>query len=274
MTQPVKTVEALRRSVAQIDGRQERLSIQSDNAQLTFGIKDIDSLIGCGLALDDMHELRCSQSRDLACMAGFLLGLLLRLNTQRPVICISEPSARLDTGRIFPDGASYFGFDTSRLVHITPIHLKDAFWATGEAVRSGGSAAVMFHLKGNPQSFDLSISRKLMLRAQTSGTPLFIVRQAGEEETSSASTRWHIKPETSLPDQAFTKGVGQMRLTLTLEKNRNGQLGRWPIAWNPQTRSFNHVKESPDTTHSVLPVHSSAYRPHRSSETGKFVASG
>ncbi|MEM9277879.1 MAG: hypothetical protein AAGA76_04850 [Pseudomonadota bacterium] len=273
MAQHAKMVAALRRSVAKIDGTQERLVAQSSQACLKFGIDDIDMLLGSGLALGDMHEVRCSLSRDIGCTTGFLMGLLSGLSDDRPIVLLSEPSTALDTGNFFPDGLVHLGLDASRLIRVRPLHLNDCLWAAGETCRTGGLAAIILHVKGNPNLFDLSVSRKLMLRAQTSGTPLFIVRQAGEEEASSAATRWHIKPASSLPDETYPKGVGHMRLTLTLEKNRNGQTGQWLIAWNPKTRSFEHAATyTTASTHTLLPLHPSANRPDSASEMGQVVA--
>lgn len=277
MTQRANLVAALRRSVAKLDGTQERLTVQSSQVVTSLGVDDIDALLGGGFLQGNMHEVRCTLSRDIGCTIGFLLGVLYGLTDKQPIVWLSEPSADLDTGMLFPGGISHLGLDPSRIACIRPPHLADCFWAAGEALRTGGLAAVVLHLKGNPNTFDLSISRKLMLRAQTSGIPLFTLRQAGAEEASSAATRWHIKPSPSLPNEIYPKGLGHMRLTLTLEKNRNGQTGQWLIAWNPQTRSFEHAanssqhrsgKTTTQSTHSSLPFHPSVVRQDNAAEMG------
>lgn len=262
----------MRRSVAMIDGTRERLTTENGQTRLGFGIDDIDATLGGGLATSDMHEIRCSLSRDSGCSIGFLFGLLSNLSCNRPVAWIEGPATAFEMGKLFPDGLMFFGFDASRLIHIRPMHFNDCLWAAGEAARTGGLAAVVLHVKGNPNMFDLSVSRKLMLRAQTSGTPLFILRQAGEEEASSAATRWHIRPAPSLPDENYQKGLGHMRLILTLEKNRNGQTGQWPIAWNIKTRSFEHAATYKSSANTLLPLHPSADRQDSPSEMGQVVA--
>lgn len=272
MTQHLSRIADLRRCVAKIDGTRERFGIRASHDYLRTGIKSADALLGNGLALNDMHELRVSLSRDIGCAFGFLLGLLSNLKNSGPIIWVSEQSTTLDTGKFFPGGLEHFGLEASRLIHIRPLTLQDALWATGEACSISGLGAVIFQVKNNPQAFDLSVSRKLMLRAQTSQTPLFIVRQAGAEEASSASTRWRIKPSLSLPHQIYPKGLGNMRLILTLEKNRNGQTGQWPVAWNPQARSFEHAAQSPQSAHPELPVYPFANRPPSAAEMGKIMA--
>ncbi|MEM8541791.1 MAG: hypothetical protein AAGF25_12625 [Pseudomonadota bacterium] len=261
-------VAALRQSVAKIDGTQERLAIQHGQRRLRIGVPAIDTLLDGGLVTNDMHELRCSLSRDISAAAGFLFGLFSGLDSNDDIAWICDPSAVLDSGRLFPDGLAHFGFDSSRLIHIYPMDFNDCLWAAGEAAKTSGLAAVVLHLKGNVKAFDLSATRKLMLRAQSSQTPVFILRQAGEEEASSAATRWHVAPVQAVGDGIYNKGLGHMRLTLTLEKNRNGQTGQWTVAWNPQARSYEHVA----STHSLLPFYPSADRQDSASKMGQIVA--
>ncbi|MGI9351357.1 MAG: ImuA family protein [Rhizobiaceae bacterium] len=265
-------IKTLQHSLHAIDGTRERLVVGDPGNRLRLGIPDIDILLGDGLALNDLHEVRCSLSRDIGTACGFMLGLLCRIEKSRPVIWIAEPSVTPDTGTLYPDGFEYFGFDSSRLVHVQSMHLKDALWAAGEVTKAGSLAASVFQVAGNPEAFDLSVSRKLMLRSQKSGVPLFILRQAGREEASSAATRWHVKPSPSLQDENFSRGLGNMRLTLTLEKNRNGQTGQWVIAWNPQTRSFEHAAQSSSAAYSQLPLATASHRPHRPSSVGQILA--
>lgn len=272
MAQRANIVTALRQSVARIDGTRERFAVRNAQARLWVAVDDVDALLGGGLTLGDMHEIRCSVSRDVGCAMGFLFALLNGLNSDRPVFWIDEPSSTLDAGKLFPDGLSHYGFDASRLIRVQPMHFGECLWAAGEAAKAGNLAAVILHVKGNQKALDLSVSRKLMLRAQASGTPLFILRQAGEEEASSAATRWHIKPAPSLPNENYSKGVGHMRLVLTLEKNRNGQTGQWPIAWNPETRSFEHAATRIPSANTLLPLHPSANRPDSAAEMGKIMA--
>ena len=238
MKQRSATLAGLRHSILQHEKQSKVLEQVGDDRRIRFGIAPIDATLGGGLEMAGLHEIRCSNSRDIGCAFGLFFGLLAGVETARSVIWISDPSARMDAGTLFPDGLLSFGFAPSRLLHIRPMRLTDVLWAAGEASRTGGSAITVMHVMGNPGAFDLSASRKLLLRAQKSGSPFFVLRQSGAEEASSAVTRWHVEPKASLPDENFSKGMGNMRLALTLEKNRNGQLGQWSVAWNPAKRSF------------------------------------
>lgn len=264
-------VEALRQTVATIEGTQEKLVSTAKQGLLPLNIKEIDAIIKGGIALDELHEIRCSLSRDIGSACAFVFALLAGLEKRGMVVWIHDPSVRQDAGLVLPEGLRHFGFDAARILHVHPLHLKDALWAAGEAARAGHLASVVLHVRENPKLLDLAASRKLRLRAQTSRTPFFILRQAGQEEASSAATRWHVKPVQSEPHEIYLKGVGHMRLDLALEKNRNGETKTWTVAWNPSKRSFEHAAPTLPSTHPALPFLPSADRPHRTPAVGKIV---
>lgn len=272
MHQQTTIMQALRQSIVEMDARRDFSDGEQSRERLCFGLPFIDTLLGGGLACNEMHEIRCSFSRDIGSAYGLVCALLARFRQNRRVVWISEPSSVADCGMLFPDGLSFFGLDASRVITLRPLDLREAFWAAGETARYGGLAAVVFQVKGNPKNFDLSISRKLMLRAQTGKTLLFILRQAGMQEASSATTRWHVEPAPSLADHNYRQGLGNMRLTLSLERNRNGQTGRWAVAWNPKTRSFEHAVQGASTTHSGVSLSPSSHRQHHPPAAGKILA--
>ena len=264
----------LQGAIHRVEARREKLGCDlAKNSKLGFGYPVIDTHMQGGLAVDGLHEVRCSFSKDIACASAVIYGLLAnKTDDNDQVIWINDPATGHDSGSPNPDGLRQFGIEPDCFVFARPTSLKDAIWVAGEALMLRDLAAVVIHIKGNPKLFDLSVSRKLMLRAQHSRTPVFILRQAGEEEASSALTRWHVKPEPSFPDEDFHQGMGAMRLTLTLERNRNGQTGQWSIAWNPKTRSFEHAAEHFKTTDTGVPFHPPSNR-HDSPQTlGKVVA--
>lgn len=276
MPEPGKTLRALRARLGALEEAHMSPSGAGRAGRVALGVPDIDTMTGGGLSLADMHEVRCSASRDIACAAGFvavLLGQLMKGGTHDgPVFWVSEGAATFEAGFLYAEGLSWFGVDPAQIIHVHPRDLGDALWAAGEVARSGNPLATVFHVKGNHRALDLAVSRKLMLRAQTGGAPLFLLRQAGEEEASSAATRWHVAPAPSLPDAQFERGVGHMRLALSLEKNRNGRTGHWLVAWNPEKRSLEHaanpVSSSATKPHSRLSLHPPADRSHPQAALG------
>lgn len=275
----------------------------NDQPRLTFGPSNIDQMIGGGLLHNEIHEFRCQQSRHIATSYGVLFALLSRFamghtqqDSYRKLLLITDPAAKPDSGTLFPQGLFHFGINSADMIQVHPNSFQELLWATGEAVRTNGLMATILHIKGNPKAFDLSASRKLMLRAQTGGAPLFILRQAAHEEASSAVTRWLVEPDLSHHNPSHTKlydepkGIGAMRLRLSLEKNRNGQTGQWLIAWNTRKRAFEHAvpinahtNTRSDTngqtkgktlsaTHLKLPIHTPANGSARAGEMGQILA--
>jgi protein ImuA len=216
---------------------------------LEFGCLPVDRMLGGGLAMNAFHEVRCEASRDAGVLMGFIAGLLARLQKIRGpagsrILWVRDPAIGFDGGRLFSDGLPFYGLDCRQLTFVEPRTLDEAMWTVDQAAKCPGLAAAILQTKGNPASFDMTASRRLMMRAGESGVMVLLLRQAGEEEASAAATRWLIRPHPSAQDKILQKGIGQMRLALTLERNRKGQTGHWLLAWNPRNYVFNHAAES------------------------------
>lgn len=232
-------------------------------AQLSLGAATVDQCLEGGLVCGGLHEVRCALARDIGAAAGFALGLVARaVAAQRGgsgmVLWVRDPATRGDGGGLFPAGLVQYGLDPSRLTFVEPRDLQGAMWAADEAAGCAGLAALVFQIRGNPSRFDITATRRLMLRARESGVLALTLRQSGEEEASAAVTRWGVRTEISAAQLFHHRGVGAMRLSLTLERNRAGRTGQWLLAWNPKTRAFEHA--APNATSRTPPP---AYALHR-----------
>ncbi|MEM5471352.1 hypothetical protein WNZ14_06405 [Hoeflea sp. AS60] len=217
---------------------------------LALGASAVDHCLEGGLVCGGLHEVRSALARDIGAAAGFALGLAARaLEADRSgrsgVVWVSDPATRVDGGGLFPAGLTQYGLDPSSMTIVEPGDLQGAMWAADEAAGCNGLAALIFQIKGNPARFDITATRRLMMRARGSGVLALILRQSGEEEASAAATRWRVNTEMSGADDSLERGVGAMRLSLTLERNRAGRTGQWLLAWNPKVRSFNHAAPHP-----------------------------
>ena len=218
---------------------------------LPLGASAVDQCLDGGLACGGLHEVRAGLARDIGAAAGFALGLAGRAieadrGGRRGIVWVSDPAARIDGGGLFPAGLAQYGLDPSSLTLVEPGDLQGAMWAADEAAGCAGLAALVFQIKGNPARFDITATRRLMLRARVSGVLALVLRQSGEEEASAAATRWHVGTEISGVDDKLERGVGAMRLSLTLERNRAGRTGQWLLAWNPKVRVFDHAAPHPN----------------------------
>ena len=247
-----------------------------NNTQQTsasFDIPALDQHLNGGMCTNALHEVRCSLARDFACAAGFVLGLAAQFGKQdtRKVVWVIDPAASVDSGLPFPDGLSEYGIDPKRMIFVRPITLQDALWSADQAARCSDLSAVIFQIKGNPKAFDMTATRRLMLRARESGVLVCVLRQSGQEEASAAATRWHVEIMPSRPDADFEHGPGQARHVHTLERNRHGRTGQWTLTWNPENRAFEDGTSKLETTHSVHRIHASAHKPDRPAEVGQVV---
>ncbi|MEX3011836.1 ImuA family protein [Hoeflea sp. TYP-13] len=240
-------IEALQGAVARIDRRHASFArharMRGDSGTAAFGINAIDAVFEDGFPVFALHEVRCSLTRDIGAATGFLAGLIAGCMKQRQgrIVWICDPACRLDGGQLFPAGLSMFGLDPARLVLVRPADLKSALWASDEAAKCADLAGVVFQVKGNQPSFDMTATRRLMLKAQQNGLFVGILRQGGDEEANAAATRWHVSAQPSAADPHLERGIGLLRLSLVLERNRNGQTGHWTVAWNQHEHGFEHV---------------------------------
>jgi protein ImuA len=219
-------------------------------AQVSLGPAAVDQCLDGGLACGGLHEVRCALARDIGTGAGFALALAAlafrKGRGRSKIVWINDPAACCDGGGLFPAGLVKYGLDPSWLTLVEPRDLQGAMWAADEAAGCAGLAAMVFHIRGNPARFDITATRRLMLRAREKGVLALILRQSGEEEATAAVTRWRVQTHVSGVDELDHKGVGAMRLSLTLERNRAGRTGHWLLAWNPKTRVFDHAADHPD----------------------------
>ena len=270
-----QNMEQLQDAVARIDRRHASFATRAcfDAEQgyglIRFGIESMDAAFKDGFPVHALHEVRCSLTRDIGAATGFLAGLMagrMRAREGR-VVWIRDPASRLDGGQLFPAGLAMFGLDPARLLMVHPTDLKTALWAGDEAAKCKELAGVVLHVKGNPRRFDMTATRRLMLKAQQNDLFVSVLRQGGEEEASAAATRWHVNTEISGPDPDLETGIGPLRLGLVLERNRNGRTGQWTVAWNQQRQDFEHVPAD-----IVDCPAASADRPDRAPQMGQVMA--
>lgn len=268
-------MEVLQDAVARIDRRHAsfmpgiRFNGDPGDGLIRFGIPAMDEAFKDGFPVSALHEVRCSLTRDIGAATGFLTGLLAGCMRQRQgrIAWIRDPACHLDGGQLFPAGLSMFGLDPARLLVVHPADLKTALWAVDEAAKCKDLAGAVFHVKGNPARFDMTATRRLMLKAQQNGLFVCVLRQGGEEEASAAVTRWHVQAAPSGGDPDLENGIGLLRLGLVLERNRNGRTGQWAIAWNQQKQEFEHA--STDIVDRPAP---SSDRPGGTPQMGQVMA--
>lgn len=297
---------ALRETIARLEGKsapalaaaeREALSEGRERLQerilprLPFGVEQFDDALEGGLQLDAITEFRAASSCDAGAASGLAMAIAARLQKQEeetsrllPLLWIGDVVGTLEAGRPYAPGLRDFGLKPERFFHAAPRKLEDALWLAEAAIESAAFSAVVFEVRGNPLHFGLTESRRLSLRARAVQRPLFLLRQAGEEEASSAAFRLHVEPAPSdlrpLPDGSKLSGsIGNPIFRLTLEKSRNPAPLSFLLEWNPHEREFLPVNEpsfarppGEQSAHSVAQLSASANGPHRPQAMGAVLA--
>ncbi|WP_246755396.1 MULTISPECIES: ImuA family protein [Rhizobium] len=303
-----ETLFALRETIARLEGRpipalaaaaHETLAEKARPGSagvaqplLATGVDDLDAAMQGGVPLDALTEIRSLGLRDAGAASGFTLALAARLHAQvagtgaaiSPVLWIGDTVATMEAGLPYAVGIRDFGLEPAAFLQASPRKLEEALWLAETALGSAAFAVVILEVRGNPTRFGLTESRRLALRAKAAERPLFLLRQGGEEEASSALFRFSVEPAPAqarpLPDGSMLGGsIGHPALRLTLEKSRNPAPFSITLEWNPHDRRFAPV---PDAQHPAFPgehaAHSgadlsaSAHRPDRPQAMGPVLA--
>jgi len=303
-----ETFFALRETIARLEGRpipalaaaaRETLAEKARPGSagvaqplLATGVDDLDAAMQGGVPLDGLTEVRSLGLRDAGAASGFTLALAARLHAQAagtgaaisPVLWIGDTVATMEAGLPYAIGIGDFGLEPAAFLQASPRKLEDALWLAEAALGSAAFAVVILEVRGNPARFGLTESRRLALRAKAAERPLFLLRQGGEEEASSALFRFSVEPAPAqarpLPDGSVLGGsIGHPAFRLTLEKSRNPAPLSITLEWNAHDRRFALV---PDAQHPALPgehaAHSgadlsaSAHRPDRPQALGPVLA--
>ncbi len=287
-----ETLCALRQVITQIETGKKAPSVLENTqaaTRLSLGVEAFDAALEGGLCLDGMNELRAATTMDSGAASGFALALAAlaqnkRNHDHRFILWISEAMTAREAGLHHGAGFSSLGIDPARLVHATPRKLEDALWICETALSVSAFSAIILEVRGNPARFGLTESRRLHLRATKAGMPLFLLRQAGEEEASSAMTRLRLAPAPASkrwrPDgQPMPGSIGNPVFQVTIEKSRLPGPACFYMEWKPDECQFHSAEHShtiaPDTqqpAHSGNPVSASLNRSAGTQALGAVVA--
>lgn len=199
---------------------------------------------GEGLRLDSLHEVVGRESRDCGAVSGFALALLARVMRARSgaVLWVLSPQARRENGRLYGPGLRQFGIDPARLVAVFPRRMEELLWGLEEGAKCSGLSAVFGEVQGVSRALDLTATRRLLLRAQTSRVPVILMRNGVADEPTAALTRWCVTPHISRPPDLERRGpheaVGRSGWRVTLTRNRDGRPGSACVEWNHETGQF------------------------------------
>lgn len=252
---------ALRQAVALIEGKAShaaRMAAEPDHAYLSTPsdrpmepvaadsenvefAKLMAEIVRAGV----MVEIRSQRMQDAGSASGFVLALARLLKGRngapRRSLLIADAFGGREAGMVYAPGLVDFGLEPGELVHAMPRRIEDALWLADAALTSRAFSAVLLEVHGNPKKFGLTESRRLSLRSRDTGGALFLLRQAGEEEASSAPLRLLVEPAPAvarkLSDGSLLGGsIGHPVFRVLVEKSRSPGLSQFILEWNIHER--------------------------------------
>lgn len=221
-------------------------------------------------------EIRSERLADAGTASGLALALACSVNTEseRRVLLIGDRGVAHEAGLPYAPGLDDFGCRPGELVHALPRRLEDALWLAGEALSCRAFSTVLLEIHGNMRRFGLTESRRLSLRARHTGGTLLLIRQAGEEEASSASLRLKTGPApAALRANREVDGLGNPVFRVSVEKSRSTVLSDFLLEWNSHERrlvSCPPVSRRP--THPLTQLPSALHRQDSETQMGTLLA--
>ncbi len=257
---------------------------------LPLGIAAFDGVLQGGLPLAGLTEVRAGETRDAGAAMGFVLALAVlcqtgnRTRAGSPVLWICLGMAASEAGHPYGRGLEAYGLDISRCIFSSPRTLFDALWIAEAALSVPAFSAIILEVRGNPAHFGLNESRRLHVRARAGKMPIFLLRQAGEEEASSAHFRFLVAPAPAagrlLPDGSILPGsIGNPVFRIAIEKSRLFAPPEFLMEWSSHARRFRHpvpetaaspAKQQP--AYSVAELSTSPGGPGSADEVGRVMA--
>ncbi|MEP3198889.1 MAG: hypothetical protein ABJO57_13520 [Lentilitoribacter sp.] len=218
---------------------------------LGFDDPILDTALSGGINLAALTEFRSQETRQTGAASAFTWVLAHQMqsflkqkhNEDLPILFISETSSCLEGGHIYPPGLASLGINPATCLFIKPRSLHDALWVAELAAKQKSVAATILEVRGNPQNLDMAGTRRLHLRAQSSGRPFFLLRQAGHEEATAARLRFGVQSAPAalrtLPSQQlFSRSLSRPAFQITLEKSKNPAPQSFILEWNNDSHSF------------------------------------
>ena len=151
---------------------------------------------------------------------GFVLSHLAR--GAAPVLWIQDRQSCRETGRPCVGGLE--GRSVLMLHLARPL---DVLIAAEEGLRCKALSAVVAEIYGNPPALDFTATKRLVMRAEATGVPCWLIRHGGVPDLSAARDRWRVGSLPSAPNPDDAMAPGDPRWRVELFRSRDKQPGLW-----------------------------------------------
>ena len=259
------TVFALRHQIARLEGTlpatldqpetagpapmlvRRRGAAAGREARLATGVDGLDAALGGGVPKAALTEIHGLETRDGGAVAGFTLALAVLLRGKEtpslPVLWIGTAEIFGEAGFPHAPGLAFsFGLEPEAFLFAEAPTLADALWIAEEAAPLKALAAVILEVRGNPARLDLTATRRLHVRAQQAGRPVFLLRQGALPDPTAAPVRLVVAPAPAGLRETLAgplpRSIGPPAFLVTLSKSRTAMTAQFTLEWNADERAF------------------------------------
>ena len=240
---------ALRDSIADIE---RKPALAEARAMVEDNARGFPVLAG-GL----LQEVFTDERRNAGAVLGFALGQARGLLTEQrlAVVYLQLAGESQKLGIPYGPGLRTFGLDPAALILVRPANMAELLWAVEEAIACRAVAAVVADIGSHSKLLDFTASRRLSLRAASTGGSIFLLRYGIGREASAAHLRWCLSPARSAHQRYDAKAPGPLRWRAQLEKGTLIKQTEWLLGWTENGFSaFASQHRHPDRSLSIPPL--------------------
>jgi len=190
-----------------------------------------------------LHEIHAS-AQDWPAALAFAIASIAADRTA-PLVLVRNPRRAGLRMTPYGEGLQALGIDPGRMLIVEAGDDLGVLRAGLEAARCPNIAALVMESWGKMAPYDLTASRRLVLAAERSGVPLFMLRLGTDMQAPSAAhSRWLVESSPSAPMAA--KACGAPAIRAQLLRQRGGPAGQvLQLEWNDEDAAFRERGQNP-----------------------------
>jgi len=168
-----------------------------------------------------------------AAVTGFVLACLPQ--SEAPILWASDRMSRRENGRLYGPALRAMGIKAP-VLHVEVSNSRDVLWAMEEGAACAGLSAVVGEIHGAPEVLSFTATKRLALRSEASGVPLWLIRSGDPGALSAARERWRV---SSLPSDMHpwnSAAPGQAVWEADLFRARGQAPGVWEVRYEPDAK--------------------------------------
>ena len=175
---------------------------------------------------------------------GFALAQIPRKSGR--LLWVQDRMAALETGRPCGQAFPEFGTNAEQLVLACARTGADVLWTMEEGLKCASLSAIIGEVWGDPHALDFTATKRLAMRAERQGVPVFLMRFGGSANLSAARLRWRVASRPSLPHPYDDRAPGQPRWRAELFRARGSKLGIWEARYDAAAHRLHLDAALPD----------------------------